>query len=144
MALSFSQQVAAFAKKTNSTIDDSIKAIRVQIVGGVLFRTPVLDSGLVQSWIATTGEPSPNVVDVPKTEGGISSSAAAAARAEAISKATAIAQTDIDGVFWLTNNKPYVRRIEYEGYSKIKAPEGMVRITLQEFQDGMEALLKNV
>ena len=144
MVMSFSQQVAGFAKKTSSTFDDSIKAIRIQITGGILRRSPVLDSGLIQSWIATTGEPSPNVVDVPDTGEGLSASGAASAMAEAMKKANRIAQTDIDGVFWLTNNKPYVRRIEYEGWSHTKAPEGMVRITLQEFQDGMEALLKNV
>lgn len=34
---------------------------------------------------------------------------------------------------YLTSNVPYMRRLEYEGWSK-QAPEGMVRLTIEEFQ----------
>lgn len=136
----FSQQVEKWAKKTGITMENAVKAIRVQVLSGVIRRSPVLDSGLVQSWIATTGEPSHDVVDVPEGDRVNGESA----KAKAISEAVKIAQSGVDSIFWLTNNKPYVRRIEYEGWSKIKAPEGMVRITLQELKTGLEKLLKNV
>ena len=34
----------------------------------------------------------------------------------------------------LTNNMPYAYRIEFEGYSKTKAPEGMVRKNVARFR----------
>ena len=34
---------------------------------------------------------------------------------------------DKDSVVYLTNNLPYAARIEYDGWSHTKAPEGMVR-----------------
>jgi hypothetical protein len=37
-----------------------------------------------------------------------------------------------DEAFYLSNNAPYILRIEYEGHSSTKAPEGMVRVSLAE------------
>ena len=34
-----------------------------------------------------------------------------------------------DGVYYLSNNLPYIRRLEYEGHSG-QAPNGMVRVTM--------------
>lgn len=33
---------------------------------------------------------------------------------------------------YITNSLPYAYRLEYEGWSKVKAPAGMVRVTLAE------------
>lgn len=137
---SFSGSISKWAKKTGISIDNAVKAIRIQIIGGVIYRSPVLDSGLVQSWIATTDIPTDESVDVPKN----SVANPEAERSVAIKKAVSIAQKNTDAVFWLTNNKPYVRRIEYKGWSKTKAPQGMVRITLAELKNGMEKLIKDV
>lgn len=38
-----------------------------------------------------------------------------------------------DGVIRLTNNLPYAARIEYEGWSHTKAPQGMVRRNVTRF-----------
>lgn len=38
-----------------------------------------------------------------------------------------------DRIF-ITNSLPYAYRLEYEGWSKIQAPQGMVRITALEFE----------
>lgn len=40
---------------------------------------------------------------------------------------------DALGVHFITSTVPYMRRLEYEAWSK-QAPEGMVRITVVEFQ----------
>lgn len=37
-------------------------------------------------------------------------------------------------VMYLRNNLPYAYRIEYEGWSKVKAPEGMVRRNVARFR----------
>ena len=36
-------------------------------------------------------------------------------------------QLALDKTFYFTNNLPYAFRIEFEGWSKVKAPQGMVR-----------------
>lgn len=35
-----------------------------------------------------------------------------------------------DGSYYIVNNLPYAHRIEYEGWSHTKAPQGMVRINM--------------
>lgn len=41
-----------------------------------------------------------------------------------------------DGTAYLTNNLDYATEIEYDRKSKLKSPEGMVRVTLERYMDG--------
>jgi hypothetical protein len=40
---------------------------------------------------------------------------------------------DARGLHYIVNSVPYVRRLEYDGWST-QAPAGMVRVTIEEFQ----------
>lgn len=136
MELSFSQQMNAWAAKTGKKVEDHVIATRVQISKGILQRTPV-DTGRARaSWIATLGEPSTTKFE---EEDDYPSDSALLQQIKRTAKQTP------DGVFWMTNNLPYIRTLEYmpvgQGGSR-QAPEGMVRVTMAEFQTGMKELLK--
>ena len=53
--------------------------------------------------------------------------------AKAIANATATASNAVGHKFYLTNNLPYIFRLEYQGWSK-QSPDGMVRVSVIEFQ----------
>ena len=50
---------------------------------------------------------------------------------ETIKGITATAEGSVGDVFYLVNNLPYIRRLEYEGWSQ-QAPDGMVRRAVSE------------
>lgn len=45
---------------------------------------------------------------------------------------------------FFSNSLPYVNRIEFEGWSKVQAPAGMVRITIAEFPEFAKANMLKV
>lgn len=47
------------------------------------------------------------------------------------------------GIHYIINSVPYMRRLEYEGWST-QAPAGMVRITVAEFQSFVDAAIADV
>lgn len=44
---------------------------------------------------------------------------------------------------FITSNVPYMRRLEYDGWSK-QAPAGMVRITIAEYQDFLDNAVRGL
>ncbi len=46
-------------------------------------------------------------------------------------------------VYYLTNNVPYIRRLEYEGWST-QAPSGMLRVTVARFNQTLEEELRKI
>ena len=118
--MSFSSDVAKWSKATNTSIYKTIRAVCLMATKEVVERTPVKIGRLRGNWFATIGAPSNAVTDAVDKDGR-----ATIARAQpAIDKAPGTQ-------FWLTNNLPYAMRIEFEGWSTIKAPAGMVRITAE-------------
>ena len=118
--MSFSSDVEKWSKATNTSIDKTIRAVCLAVTKEVVERTPVELGRLRGNWFATIGAPSAAVTETVDKDGR-----ATIARAQpAIDKAPG-------KQWWLTNNLPYAMRIEFEGWSKIKAPAGMVRITAE-------------
>lgn len=118
--MSFSSDVEKWSKATGVGIDKTIRAVCLAVTKEVVERTPVDTGRLRGNWFATIGAPSAAV-----TEAVDKSGRATITRAKpAIDKAPGTQ-------FWLTNNLSYAMRIEFEGWSTIKAPAGMVRITAE-------------
>lgn len=112
--MSFASDIERYAKGTGLKVDEAVVSICAQLSGAIIQDTPVAKGTLRGNWFATIGSPS-NSVDESRRE----SSAMADAQSTAL-KASG-------EVFFLTNNLPYAHRIEYDGWSKTKAPSGMVR-----------------
>lgn len=134
--MSFAAQISAFGVKTKEQMDFFVFTICTDIANGVVLKTPV-DSGRARAnWFPSLDAPAVGTT-AREDKAGTS----------ALSEARQIAKLASGRVFYLTNNLPYIRHLEYglygippgsangpktiSGYSK-QAPAGMVRITVNE------------
>jgi len=90
----FALDISAFAKATNSTLDEASRAIKIALFTGVILDTRVKTGRLRGNWQTTTGSPANGEID--RLDPGGSS-----AINEAVSGVTGF------GVDYLTNNLPY-------------------------------------
>lgn len=117
-------------------MDFFVFTICTEITSGIVLKTPV-DTGRARAnWFPSLDAPSGNVT----TKTDLSGSGA-------IASARPLAEQASGRVFYLTNNLPYIRHLEYGlygappgsangpktigGFSK-QAPAGMVRVTINE------------
>lgn len=109
--MTFLNDIRKFNKKAERTALMAFKQVALAASDKVTERTPV-DTGKAKgSWM-----------------GGINSPARNSPGYLAV-----IGRLKLGDTFFLTNNQPYIRRLEY-GWS-MQAPAGMVRITVAEFQN---------
>lgn len=119
--MSFSAQISHFGEATQLKIQNVRRGVTLKLFNAVIRDTPV-DTGLLRgNWRFSTKEPI-------KT-------ATANTSAQAVTQAVqaGIEATTGDETVYLVNNLPYAYRIEYEGWSKVKAPQGMVRRNVARF-----------
>jgi hypothetical protein len=118
--MSFASDVAAFAKKAGKSVDETWRAIVLELFGSVIKDTPV-DTGRARgNWQTTIGIPASGVVD-------------RLGEGEAVKEVSATA-ADFSGgkVIYLANNLVYIKSLE-EGASD-QAPAGMVRKNVARIQ----------
>lgn len=115
----FSSKIDRFVKQAIVENEEVAKAAGITLVKSVIRDTPVDKGRLAGNWIASNDMPEFAIRD---------SEGRNASLAQAI---PVISNFKIDDTFYLTNSLPYAYRIEFEGYSKIKAPQGMVRKNVQ-------------
>lgn len=123
---SFSLQVAEFVARAKVAPDLILRKLVLSIGTSLIMKSPVDTGRFRANWFFGLGAPSPEVQPelMDKTGG---------ASLDRIAESLPMVQ--FGQVIWLSNNLPYARRLEY-GWSK-QAPEGMVRITVAEFQSYM-------
>ena len=119
--MSFASDVAKFAKLTNSSLDETGRAITLELFGSVIKDTPV-DTGRARgNWQTSIGAPK---------DGEINRDGAGPALAEAASES---AKFGMGKVIYLANGLPYIYRLEFLGWSK-QSPDGMVRKNVARIQ----------
>lgn len=105
--------------------DEVVKKTIFDIFSRIVARTPVDLGYLINNWqIGINNRPSLKI-GTPDKSGGM----ALASGAQAVGTSKGFGDT-----YYITNNLPYAIPIEY-GHSRVKAPAGMVRVTLVEFRD---------
>lgn len=120
--MSFSLDVAKWAEKARGDIEQLNKAIIIELFTSVILDTPVLEGRLRGNWLITSDDPATGTVNVEDPTG-----------AKTVRKVEDFVRGmsgKHDFSVYLTNNLPYAYRIEYDGWSSVKAPEGMVRKNL--------------
>lgn len=122
--MSFTKDIDTFAKRTGAKIQYVRRAVTLKLFGSVVLDTPVLTGRLRGNWRISEGQPNTSTLDREDKGGQV-------VMAE-IQSAT-MASTGDQSLF-LTNNLPYAARIEYDGWSHTKAPQGMVRKNVVRFQ----------
>lgn len=119
---SFTLDLNKFIDKTSRTADAEVRKICLDLLTGIVLKTPV-DTGRARAnWFTSIGSPSAKVTVSTDPSG----SSTISSGLSAISKATG-------NVLWITNNLPYIYRLEFEGWSK-QAPAGMVRVTINDIK----------
>lgn len=132
----FTADIRRFCERAGANADTVVRKVVIDLGTAIIERTPVGDpltwkhpapAGYVGgrargSWTYGFGTvpPGANQVD--------GSGAASMARIT-----SGVGSHDARGVHYIINSVPYMRRLEFEGWST-QAPAGMVRITIEEFQ----------
>ena len=122
--MSFSQQIAGFSQSTITKLQRTRRGVILKLFSAVILDTPVLTGRLRGAWKTTEGAPAEG------DRGEVVDPSGALPIAEA---AAAVAKSEGDIPVYLTNNLPYAARIEFEGWSHTKAPQGMVRRNVARF-----------
>ncbi|WP_448043811.1 hypothetical protein [Bradyrhizobium liaoningense] len=129
----FAADIAKFVEKAKGNVDQAIRRAALDIFGRVVIKTPVDTGRLMGSWQVAIGSiPSGQVNHLDKTG------------TETIARINVgVANAKAGDVIYLVNNLVYARAIEY-GHSRVKAPNGMVRITILEWNRSVERAAQSV
>ena len=117
--MSFALNVGKWAKGATKDMEEMNKAIILELFTSVILDTPVLEGRLRGNWVISADDPADGTVDIVDPTG----SKTTRNIENFVSKLNAGEDFDV----YLTNNLPYAYRVEYDGWSHTKAPEGMVR-----------------
>ena len=124
--MTFALNISKLVKKYNGNVDKAVRTAGFELVRRVVNKTPVDTGRLRGNWQATIDAPAMGTIELEDKAGQATIQAAMPAIKQMTGR-----------VFWLSNNLPYAYRIEYEGHSSIKAPAGMVRVSIAELQDSL-------
>ena len=129
-----SKLITDVAQKYNRGIDDVVEDVAVSLSQRIIERTPV---GQPSTWESPRSAP-PGYVGgraranwFPTIDSPSNDTTESTSTNESSSRITGIKNQIAGNVYYLTNNLPYIRRLEYDNWSK-QAPRGMVRVTLRE------------
>jgi hypothetical protein len=127
---SFTLDVKKFAEKTEKDADAAISKICLDLLSDIVLNTPV-DSGRARAnWQCSIGSPAIGEVQFDADTGsGITAPRESAASARAIAAGSAAVASAPRNIFWISNNLPYIYRLEFDQWSK-QAPSGMVRLAI--------------
>ena len=126
----FSADLAAFAAKSTMGLAEARRAVAMTLFRGVIEATPVLTGRAKGNWQTSVSSPLLGVLPIRPAE-------AAIAEAEAATK-----KVEGDDPIIMRNNLPYIYRIEYEGWSHEKRPEGMVRVTVAQVTANIRSIIR--
>jgi hypothetical protein len=125
--MSFARDLGDFRRQAMQEADRKFRGAVLSIYGAVIEATPVDSGRLHSNWFLSVNTPSNETTD--DTTGRVSQSKAM----------SAVSQLKIGYSAYLTNNMPYARRIEYEGWSN-QAPAGMLRVTVEKAKPELRKL----
>lgn len=147
MSKKFVDDMRKWADKTNTNLETVIKASIIELSTRIIKATPVGDPTYWKSgrapagyiggsargnWLPSVGNPRLQPIDRIEPLG-----------TEVIEDVVNIAPEAVGDIFYLTNNLPYIGRLEYEGWST-QAPAGMVRINVTAFRQALERNIENL
>lgn len=158
MALgTFSLDLSKFVAKAKGNASEVVRTCIIQIGEAVIARTPVGDPSTWKvaappgyvggrargSWQYGFNAPRAGEPKTIDGQGGPAKAPEAAIEGQA-AQARVVAGINANqapGVHFITSSVPYMRRLEYEAWSD-QAPEGMVRVTVLEFQQFVDQAVK--
>lgn len=128
--MSFSADIAKYAQKTGLSIDSAVVSVCAQVTTAIIKKSPVDTGRLRGNWYPSIDTPS-NETSQTRSEG------------EAIAQGVATAKQASGKIFWLSNNLDYAYSIEYLRYSSVKAPNGMLRVSVEEAEEKLKRFARS-
>jgi hypothetical protein len=135
-----------YAQKQNMRLDQIVRRSLLDVSRNVILKTPVGNPDLWESGKAPAGYVGGRArnnwqASINNIPGGEVDSPSASG-ADSLSSANAAINGAVGQVYYLVNNLPYIRKIEYLGHST-QAPSGMVRLSLKEFDQIARAAINS-
>jgi len=145
--MSFQSDIDKWASKVRGGIKTVVKSVRFEVVKGVVMNTPV-DTGRARAnWQSSIGAPVAGFTTSEDKSGQ-----------SAINAGVAVASDNIGESFYIVNNLPYIRKLEYGGYPNppksntgktiggfsSQAPQGMVRVTVRNVEAAVAVIAANI
>jgi len=118
----FADQVRGFERKTARKMDLAVRKIALEMFRRIILKSPVLSGRFRGNWQLAIGSVPNGTLELDDKTG----------TATIAKGAATVMGINAGDTIYFANNLPYARRLE-EGYSQ-KAPNGMVALTIQEFQ----------
>ena len=109
------RQIEGFSAKAQEKALKIFKKSVIDLTSDIISDTPVDTGRLKNNWFPSVGAASEQTTEATANEAGDRSN-------NLVNN-----QLALDKTFYFTNNLPYAFHIEFEGWSKNKAPQGMVR-----------------
>lgn len=129
---SFSDDIARFTKKALTRAETIHRKVGIEVASSVILKTPV-DTGRARAnWMPSLGYS----IDITKEAFDKTGQVQIGAATRTFSGAK------LEQTLWLSNNLPYIQRLE-TGYSN-QAPAGMVAVTIAEWQGIVDRVVKFV
>lgn len=116
--MSWDSQLKAYKKLVIEEATKQYRAAILQVMIGTIMDTPVLEGRLRGDWRASIGDVASRMGSgkIDRT-GSITVQAAT----------TVLRGVKVTDDVFFVNSMPYAERIEYDGWSTVKAPQGMLR-----------------
>ncbi len=136
--MSFTVDLSRFVDKATGKVDRVVRAVVIDLGTRIIMRNPVGDTkywktkyppkGYVggrsrANWQYGFGQMPTNVLEIVDKTGA----------ATIKSLTSGVMGAPAAGIHWIANNVEYIQPLE-EGWSKNQAPNGMVRVTVMEFE----------
>lgn len=121
--MSFASDLRAYAEKTKVDLGRFTRRVALQVEASCVGLSPVDTGRFRANWFVGIGSPYRVTVETTDKDGGATIQRAA----------NALGSWTPGDTIWISNSLPYAERLEY-GWSG-QAPQGMVRLTVQQFND---------
>lgn len=130
----FGDSVGRFGKKSLDELGELKQSVAIRLFSAVVADSPVLTGRLRANWQCSIGG-----ADETTTENTDQTGSLAIESIVSTCEKSTLRQS-----LHLTNSLPYAARIEFDGWSKEKAPAGMVRKNVKRFRQILQAELKKI
>lgn len=138
----FNTDVEKFIENLNISYSTGIRKVAIDTFEGIVRKTPVDEGRARGSWNLSTHAPDPTVLpETSKTDRDEASSEGLDAVYPPPEPLLSISDVKDRPDIYISNNLDYILPLE-EGWSETQAPDGMVRLTLQEMQSHIKQILE--
>lgn len=122
--MSFTSDIAKFAKHMKITVDEAAIATLLNTSSDIVVGTPFNEGRARGNWQPSIGSAKNGTLDLK-------------INSPDLNKIEAVVRKSIGSDYYMVNNLPYIKKLEFEGHS-LQAPAGMVRIAIENMQKNLD------